>query len=106
MENLKLLLILCKLGAILAVTPMGGLPAYNNDYGEMEDMELRVAVEPGKVECFYQDAKANHNLEVSYQVVEISSRFEFLYAPSGIKDLTIDFQLRDPKGNLCCHFFE
>ena len=72
------------------------LSAYNDIYGDSQDIELRVAVEPGRHECFFQDVKRDHNLDLSYQVIEISSRFNWLY--SGSSDLTIDFIVRAPNG--------
>ena len=70
--------------------------AYNDISGDSQDIELRVAVEAGRLECFYQDVKLNHNLDLSYQVIEISSRFNWLY--SGSNDLTIDFIVKAPNG--------
>ena len=72
------------------------LVALNPMSGEMEDMEFRVTVDPGKVDCFFQEAKKDHSLEISYQVIEISSRFSWL-SPSGKSDLTIDFTLYSPR---------
>lgn len=73
-----------------------GVPPYDPAAGEMQDMELRVLVEPGKMECFYQDAKQDHNLEIGYQVVETTSKFNI--APASKEDLVIDFILRSPAG--------
>lgn len=67
--------------------------------GEMEDMELRVAIPPGKIDCYYQEAKKDHTLEISYQVIEITSRFAWLAAGAS-SDLKIDFTLMNPKGEI------
>jgi hypothetical protein len=75
--------------------PMG---VYNEVYGDSQDIELRVAVEPGRHECFYQDVKLNHNLDLSFQVTEISSRFNWIYNPGLSSDLTIDFIVKSPNG--------
>jgi len=75
--------------------PMG---VYNDIYGDSQDIELRVAVEPGRQECFYQDVKLNHNLDLSFQVTEISSRFNWVYTPGFSSDLTIDFIVKSPNG--------
>lgn len=97
------LLILVVIGAD-SVTP----PPYGRDSlvpmnplgsGEMEDMEFRVAIDAGKIDCFYQEAKKDHSLEISYQVIEISSRFSWL-SPSGKGDLTIDFILSSPQNEI------
>ena len=68
--------------------------------GEMEDMELRVAIPPGKIDCFYQEAKKDHTLEIAYQVIEIASRFSWLSAGGASSDLKIDFTLMNPKGEV------
>ena len=72
--------------------------------GEMEDMELRVAIPPGKIDCFYQEAKKDHTLEIGYQVIEITSRFSWLSA-GGSSDLKIDFSLMGPKGEILVREF-
>lgn len=97
------LLILCLwASSAWSVTPptdmLGNLPNYNPVTGEMEDLDFRVAIEPGKVDCFYQDAAKDHNLDVSYQVVEISRRFLWMYSPNAASDLVIDFFMKDPQG--------
>lgn len=52
----------------------------------------------GKNECFYQEAKKNHQLEVSYQVIEMAaSPFQWL-SPGGKGDMLIDFSLVAPNG--------
>ena len=78
----------------LSPTPEGETPD-----GEMEDMDFRIAVGAGKIECFYQDAKHDHTLEVSFTVIEISSRFQWL-SPSGKSDLTIDFTITSPENSI------
>lgn len=70
--------------------------AYNDRSGDSQDLELRVAVEPGRHDCFYQSVKRDHNLDLSYQVIEITSRFNWMY--SGSNDLTIDFIVKAPNG--------
>lgn len=88
-----------------AVTPAGYPsanvlpPPYKRDSGELEDMEFRVAVDPGKTECFFQDAKKDHQLEVTYTVIDISSRFGWA-APHSRGDLIIDFTLKNPAGQI------
>ncbi|XP_054162748.1 transmembrane emp24 domain-containing protein 1-like [Oppia nitens] len=85
---------------VLIKWSMGSQPlpmaSYNEVLGDSADIELRVAVEPGRHDCFYQDVKHNHNLDISYQVIEISSRFNWLYTHSS--DLTIDFVIKAPNG--------
>ncbi len=88
-------LILMTLRLAQSMTQMP-LSAYNDISGDSQDIELRIAVEPGRHECFYQDVKRDHNLDLSYQVIEISSRFNWLY--SGSSDLTIDFIVKAPNG--------
>ncbi|KAI1290397.1 Transmembrane emp24 domain-containing protein 5 [Halotydeus destructor] len=73
--------------------------SYKGADGEMEDMEFRVAVEQGKMECFFQDAKKDHQLEVTYQVIELSSRFNWM-KPSAKEELQIDFLFYDSRGNI------
>lgn len=46
----------------------------------------------------FQEAQADHVLEVSYQVIEAGSRLSWLTA--GSADLTIDFSLISPKGQI------
>lgn len=83
---------------VVAVTP----PPYLRDslsptaVGEFEDMDFRIPIVAGKVECFFQDAKSDHTLEVAFTVIEISSRFQWL-SPSGKSDLTIDFTVTSPE---------
>lgn len=94
------IVIVINLITVDCVTPPPYLPAtFRGADGELEDMEFRVAVDPGKVECFFQEAKKDHQLEVSYQVIEISSRFGWL-APAGRDDLRIDFTLSGPDGDI------
>ncbi|XP_053211575.1 transmembrane emp24 domain-containing protein 1-like [Panonychus citri] len=87
-----------------SITPptdmLGNLPNYNPVTGEMEDLDFRVAIEPGKVECFYQDAAKDHNLDISYQVIELSPRFQWMYSLNTVADLVIDFFMKDPQGRL------
>lgn len=83
---------------VLSVTPP---PYFRNALsptptGEFEDMDFRVPIPAGKVECFFQDAKRDHTLEVAFTVIEISSRFQWL-SPSGKSDLTIDFTVTSPE---------
>lgn len=95
--KLKLLILFIHLPLIVGdIQPLGGLPIYNDNLGDSQDMEFRIAVEPGREECFYQDVKLNHNIEVNYQVIEMTSRFNYLTRGSG--DLTINFVFRDPRG--------
>ncbi|CAG2162828.1 unnamed protein product [Oppiella nova] len=74
------------------------LTPFGTDSGDSQDIEVRIAVEPGNHDCYYQDVKRDHNLDLSYQVVEISSRFNWIYTPSHSSDLTIDFIVKDPNG--------
>src|SRR5438067_644423 len=73
--------------------------------GEMEDMEFRIVIDPGRIECFFQEAKRDHTLEVSYQVIELNSRFSWLHAVSKY-DLKISFSLRGPTGNVIVEEFD
>lgn len=89
--------LIIKINSIESVTQMP-FSAYNDVSGDSQDIEVRVAVEPGNQDCFYQDVKLNHNLDLSYQVIEISSRFNWIYTPSLSSDLTIDFIVKAPNG--------
>lgn len=98
-----LLLLMCAASLVRAVTPPAYLrepllPAPPGPGGEMEDLEIRTMVDAGKVDCFYQEARKSHVLEVSYQVIEMSSRFSWLTGGAG--DLTIDFAFFTPKGQV------
>lgn len=101
---LLLYLLLCTLSnTITAVTPPGyinniGVPSSRIDSGEMQDLELRVLIEPGRIECFYQEAKKDHNFDVSFQV--ISSSGSYLGASTSLEELKVDFSLTDPLGTL------
>lgn len=64
----------------------------------MEDLEIRTTVDAGKVDCFYQEARKGHILEIAYQVIEMSSRFAWLTGAAA--DLKIDFALMNPKGQV------
>ena len=64
----------------------------------MEDLEIRTMVDAGKVDCFYQEARKSHVLELSYRVLEMSSRFSWLTGGAG--DLTIDFALMNANGQV------
>lgn len=94
---LLLLSLIAQCSFAYEISPLGGLPVYDPNNGDSQDMEFRVAIESGRVECFYQDVKRDHNLEVSYQVTETSSRFEWMQ-PGGYRDLSIDFFIRGPNG--------
>lgn len=74
------------------------LPAPPGPGGEMEDLEIRTMVDAGKVDCFYQEARKSHVLEVAYQVIEMSSRMSWLTGGAG--DLTIDFAFLTPRGEV------
>lgn len=65
---------------------------------EMQDLELRVLIEPNRVECFYQEAKANHMLHISFQV--ISSSGAWIGAATSLEELKVDFSLTDSEGKL------
>lgn len=75
---------------VLATTP----PPYSRD--AFQDIDFRIAIAPGRVDCFYEEAKRDHTLEVSFTVIEINSRFQWL-SPSGKSDLTIDFSVTSPE---------
>jgi emp24/gp25L/p24 family/GOLD len=64
--------------------------------GETENLQFRVAIEPQKVDCFYQHISKSYNIEISYQVVEINSRFQWMYSSDDPKDMVISFFLKDP----------
>lgn len=89
------------------VTPpsdmIGGMANINPITGEMEDMEFRVAIPPKKQDCFYQEAKKDHTLEVNYQVIETSSQFQWMFSPNSASDLMIDFFIKDPQGSVPIH---
>ncbi|RWS17401.1 transmembrane emp24 domain-containing protein 1-like protein [Dinothrombium tinctorium] len=88
---------------MVCVTPptsaLKALPNRDPFSGEMEDLEFRVFIEPYKVECFYQNVYKDHVLEITYQVIEMASRWQWLYVPSDVRDLTIDFKLIDSSSN-------
>lgn len=64
----------------------------------MQDLELRLLLEPNKIECFYQDAKDRHFLEISFQV--IASSGAWIGAATSLEELKVDFSLNDPEGKL------
>ncbi|RWS23054.1 hypothetical protein B4U80_05659 [Leptotrombidium deliense] len=76
------------------------LPNRNPFSGEMEDLEFRVHVDAHRVECFHQTVRKGHNLEVNYRVIEMSPRWQWLYVPSNVRDLTIDFIIRDTRSKV------
>jgi protein ERP2 len=95
------LLVVLSLLAFRTVNSVVPPPApFRGADGELEDMEFRVAVPPGKMECFHQEAKEKHQLEVSYTVIEISSRFGGWLAPTGRAELNLDFTLTAPNGEV------
>jgi hypothetical protein len=79
------------------------VPPPSGSFGEMEDLELRTMVDAGKVDCFHQEARKSHVLEISYQVIEMSSRLSWLTGGSG--DMTIDFVLTNPRGQVLVNDF-
>ena len=66
--------------------------------GELLDLEFRVAIDAGKKDCFYQLAKMDHTLEISFQV--INSKLSWIYPLHDINDLRISFELLDPYNRL------
>jgi len=103
------LLCLMFIGDVRSVTPpsdmIGGLANFNPITGEMEDMEFRVAIPPKKQECFFQETKKDHTLEINYQVIETSSQFQWMFSPNSASDLLIDFLVKDPQGAIPIHEF-
>lgn len=76
----------------------GVMPVPPNREGEMQDLELRTTVAAGKEECFFQESRPGHTLELSYQVLESKSRFSWLTGAQS--DMVIDFRLMDSRGRL------
>lgn len=62
--------------------------------GELQDIEFRVAIARGKKDCFYQLAKVDHFLEISFQVVD--SKLNWMYPLADNSDMRISFELFDP----------
>ena len=67
--------------------------------GEQEDLQFRFTIEPGILDCFYQNVKKDHNLEVSYQVIEMSRRFQWLVGNSP-NEMRVSFYAKDPQGKI------
>ena len=55
-------------------------------------------MDSGKKDCFYQAAKLDHILEISYQVVD--SKLSWLYPLNDNSDMRITFELFDPYNRL------
>lgn len=66
--------------------------------GELLDIEFRVAINAGKKDCFYQLAKADHFLEISFQVTD--SKLSWMYPLNDNSDMRINFELFDPFNRL------
>lgn len=102
------LLVYLTLGRLTSATTEVSLDVHNlnipnpyvgEGYGaDAEDILLRVSVDSGRLECFYQDVKPNHNLELRIDVIESESRvIPVVQDPS---DLWIGFQFYSPTGAL------
>lgn len=108
LKTFNMVYLMCFLWTVNGVTPpgdmLGNLPNFDPIHGEMEDLEFRVAIEGYKQDCFYQEAKKDHNLEINYQVIETSSRFGWMFSPTNnAADLVIDFFVKEPQGAIHIH---
>lgn len=54
--------------------------------------EYTVKIEPGTMECYYENIRANQIIDVEYQVID-----------GGHGDLDVDFELTNPQGYLMVH---
>lgn len=68
--------------------------------GELEDIEFRTLIERYKRQCFHQLVKKSHHLEISYQVIELSRRLQWINLPSSPSDMRINFQVINSQNEL------
>jgi hypothetical protein len=69
-------------------------------YAEYLQYEFTVTVNGGQLECFHQHVKSKHELEVGYNVIESSTKYGWLFPPSGSADFKIGFEMRTEKSEI------